>query len=101
MSSERAERMRVELDGMDVRLEEEKKRSAELLQQVTLTLPVFVAKVIGSLSFQRNIAFCCNLAVAGEHAAEVSSQPERRTEKNYSSGAAGNTNFSFEQMVQS
>lgn len=74
VSSERAERMRVELDSMDVRLEEEKKRSAELLQQVTLTLPVFVIKVIGSLSFQRNIAFYHNLDITGEYAAEVSTQ---------------------------
>lgn len=34
MSSERADRMRVELENMDIRLEEEKKRSAELLLQV-------------------------------------------------------------------
>lgn len=34
--SERAEKTRVELESMDIRLEEEKKRSAELLLQVTL-----------------------------------------------------------------
>lgn len=37
VSSERAERMRVELESMDVRLEEEKKRSADLLLQVAFT----------------------------------------------------------------
>ncbi|KAK2820408.1 hypothetical protein Q5P01_023367 [Channa striata] len=36
VSSERADRMRVELETMDLRLEEEKKRSAELLQQVNM-----------------------------------------------------------------
>ncbi|XP_029383652.1 centrosomal protein of 55 kDa isoform X2 [Echeneis naucrates] len=36
VSSERADRMRVELENMDVRLEEERKRSAELLQQVNM-----------------------------------------------------------------
>ncbi|KAM3859963.1 centrosomal protein of 55 kDa [Diretmus argenteus] len=36
VSSERADRMRTELDSMDVRLEEERKRSAELLLQVNL-----------------------------------------------------------------
>lgn len=35
VSSERADRMRVELENMDIRLEEERKRSAELLLQVT------------------------------------------------------------------
>ncbi|KAF3704397.1 Centrosomal protein of 55 kDa [Channa argus] len=35
-SSERADRMRVELETMDLRLEEERKRSAELLQQVNM-----------------------------------------------------------------
>ncbi|XP_056153682.1 centrosomal protein of 55 kDa [Lampris incognitus] len=35
-SSERADRMRVELDSVDTRLEEERKRSAELLLQVNL-----------------------------------------------------------------
>lgn len=35
-SSERADRMRVELENMDIRLEEEKKRSAELLLQVNM-----------------------------------------------------------------
>lgn len=39
-SSERADRMRAELESMDVRLEEERKRSAELLLQVTLTSTV-------------------------------------------------------------
>lgn len=37
VSSERTERMRVELENMDVRLEEEKKRSADLLLQVVFT----------------------------------------------------------------
>lgn len=36
VSFERADRMRVELESMDFRLEEERKRSADLLQQVTL-----------------------------------------------------------------
>ncbi|XP_029934578.1 centrosomal protein of 55 kDa isoform X2 [Myripristis murdjan] len=36
VSSERGDRMRVELDSMNVRLEEERKRSAELLLQVNL-----------------------------------------------------------------
>lgn len=36
VSSEQADRMRVELESMDIRLEEERKRSAELLLQVTL-----------------------------------------------------------------
>ncbi|XP_040885569.1 centrosomal protein of 55 kDa isoform X2 [Toxotes jaculatrix] len=36
VSSERAERMRVELETMDIRLEEERKRSAELLLQVNM-----------------------------------------------------------------
>uniref|UniRef100_A0A3Q4HLB1 Centrosomal protein 55 like n=1 Tax=Neolamprologus brichardi TaxID=32507 RepID=A0A3Q4HLB1_NEOBR len=36
VSSERADRMRVELENMDIRLEEEKKRSAELLLQVNM-----------------------------------------------------------------
>ncbi|XP_070707931.1 centrosomal protein of 55 kDa [Pempheris klunzingeri] len=35
-SSERADRLRVELDSMDIRLEEERKRSAELLLQVNM-----------------------------------------------------------------
>lgn len=35
-----SERMRVELESMDIRLEEERKRSAELLQQVTLAFTV-------------------------------------------------------------
>lgn len=33
-SSEREEKMRMELEAMDVRLDEKKKRSAELLQEV-------------------------------------------------------------------
>ncbi|KAI3365253.1 hypothetical protein L3Q82_010347, partial [Scortum barcoo] len=36
VSSERADRMRAELESMDVRLEEERKRSAELLLQVNM-----------------------------------------------------------------
>ncbi|XP_044034907.1 centrosomal protein of 55 kDa isoform X1 [Siniperca chuatsi] len=36
VSSERADRMRVELESMDIRLEEERKRSAELLLQVNM-----------------------------------------------------------------
>lgn len=36
-SSEWADRMRAELESSDARLEEERKRSAELLQQVPLT----------------------------------------------------------------
>ncbi|KAG7227908.1 hypothetical protein INR49_013702 [Caranx melampygus] len=36
VSSERADRMRVELENMDTRLEEERKRSAELLLQVNM-----------------------------------------------------------------
>ncbi|KAM7381621.1 hypothetical protein PAMA_012458 [Pampus argenteus] len=36
VSSERADRMRVELENMDIRLEEERKRSAELLLQVNM-----------------------------------------------------------------
>ncbi|XP_061612227.1 centrosomal protein of 55 kDa [Phyllopteryx taeniolatus] len=36
VSSDRADRMRIELESMDLRLEEERKRSAELLLQVTL-----------------------------------------------------------------
>lgn len=35
VSSEQGDRMRVELDSMNVRLEEERKRSSELLLQVT------------------------------------------------------------------
>lgn len=35
-ASERSDRMRLELENMDVRLDEERKRSAELLLQVTL-----------------------------------------------------------------
>lgn len=35
MSSERADRMRAELESVEIRLEEERKRSAELLLQVT------------------------------------------------------------------
>lgn len=35
VSSERADRMRAELESVDIRLEEERKRSAELLLQVT------------------------------------------------------------------
>lgn len=37
VSFERADRMRAELESMDMRLEEERKRSAELLLQVTLS----------------------------------------------------------------
>lgn len=37
-SAERAEKMRMELEAMDIRLEEKKKRSAELLQEVPLPL---------------------------------------------------------------
>lgn len=40
VSSERAERLRVELESVDIRLEEERKRSAELLQQVTLAFTI-------------------------------------------------------------
>lgn len=40
VSSERADRMRVELENMDIRLEEERKRSAELLLQVMFTITV-------------------------------------------------------------
>ncbi|XP_023132756.1 centrosomal protein of 55 kDa [Amphiprion ocellaris] len=36
VSSERADRMRAELDNMEIRLEEERKRSAELLLQVNM-----------------------------------------------------------------
>ncbi|KAM9336362.1 centrosomal protein of 55 kDa [Symphorus nematophorus] len=36
VSSERADRMRAELESMDIRLEEERKRSAELLLQVNM-----------------------------------------------------------------
>ncbi|XP_042254411.1 centrosomal protein of 55 kDa [Thunnus maccoyii] len=36
VSSEQADRMRVELESMDIRLEEERKRSAELLLQVNM-----------------------------------------------------------------
>lgn len=35
VSSERADRMKAELENMEIRLEEERKRSAELLLQVT------------------------------------------------------------------
>lgn len=38
VSSERADRMRVELENMEIRLEEERKRSAELLMQVTAVI---------------------------------------------------------------
>lgn len=37
VSSERSERMRVELESLEVRLEEERRRSADLLLQVALT----------------------------------------------------------------
>lgn len=37
VSSERTERMRVELESLEVRLEEERKRSADLLLQVAFT----------------------------------------------------------------
>lgn len=36
VSSERTERMRMELESLEVRLEEERKRSADLLLQVAL-----------------------------------------------------------------
>lgn len=36
-ASERTERMRMELESLEVRLEEERKRSADLLLQVALT----------------------------------------------------------------
>ena len=45
VSFERSDRMRAELESMDVRLEEERKRSAELLQQVK-TFPVNVSESI-------------------------------------------------------
>lgn len=45
VSSERADRMRGELENMDIRLEEERKRSAELLLQVTLTFTVILPGV--------------------------------------------------------
>lgn len=35
VSSEQADRMKVDLESMDIRLEEERKRSAELMLQVT------------------------------------------------------------------
>lgn len=37
LSSERAEKMRMELEAMGLRLEEKKRRSAELLQEVPLS----------------------------------------------------------------
>ncbi|XP_022598573.1 centrosomal protein of 55 kDa-like isoform X2 [Seriola dumerili] len=44
VSSERADRMRVELENMDIRLEEERKRSAELLQQVNMLQKSFLSQ---------------------------------------------------------
>lgn len=38
-SSEREEKMKTELEAMEVRLEEKRKRSAELLQEVPLPPP--------------------------------------------------------------
>lgn len=45
VSFERADKMRAELDSMDLKLEEERKRSAELLQQVTLTSTAMLSKL--------------------------------------------------------
>ncbi|XP_023281824.1 centrosomal protein of 55 kDa-like isoform X1 [Seriola lalandi dorsalis] len=44
VSSERADRMRVELENMDIRLEEERKRSADLLQQVNMLQKSFLSQ---------------------------------------------------------
>lgn len=54
MSSERTERMRLELESMDIRLEDERKRSAELLEQV---VPLFIH--IRFVSLELSIAFHC------------------------------------------
>lgn len=50
-SSERTDRMRLELENMDVRLEEERKRSADLLQQVTATCALMSHLVTSVKSF--------------------------------------------------
>lgn len=44
VTSEREDRMRVDIENMDVRLEEERKRSAELLMQVKPTLTVMLPR---------------------------------------------------------
>ncbi|XP_061564544.1 centrosomal protein of 55 kDa [Cololabis saira] len=52
VSSERADRMRAELESVDIRLEEERKRSAELLLQVNL----LQKSLLGQNEEQRRIA---------------------------------------------
>ncbi|CAJ1081043.1 centrosomal protein of 55 kDa isoform X3 [Xyrichtys novacula] len=52
VSSERTDRMRAELEGMDIRLEEERKRSAELLHQVNM----LQKSLMGENEDQRRIA---------------------------------------------
>lgn len=84
-SSERAEKMRMELEAMDFRLEEKKKRSTELLQEVPLS-PQNVASFIELLSTEIKQG---DGSVTGEHAAEVSPHANRGTEENRSSGATG------------
>lgn len=59
VSSERSDRMRAELESMDVRLEEERKRSAELLLQVTYSLSIYLR--IFERKNELNVAVVCNL----------------------------------------
>ncbi|XP_074518606.1 centrosomal protein of 55 kDa isoform X2 [Halichoeres trimaculatus] len=53
VSSERADRMRAELESMDIRLEEERKRSAELLLQVNM----LQKSLLSQNEDQRRVAF--------------------------------------------
>lgn len=95
-SAEQAEKMRMELEAMDIRLEEKKKRSAELLQEVPLP--------------PQNLAACIELVstwimkgdgcVSGEYAAEESPKANRGAEENRSSGATGKRHSSHLEPVR-
>lgn len=81
VSSERADRMKAELDSLNVRLEEERRRSAELLLQVTRP-----AQRKPTAVFNRANNLSC---LEAQRPAEVSAAPKRRAEEDCSSGAAG------------
>lgn len=92
MSSERTERMRLELESMDIRLEDERKRSAELLEQV---FPLFILKLFTLYLLNGALQFTANLAFTGQYAAEVSSEAKRGAGESCSSGATGTTDHAL------
>lgn len=55
--TERAERMRAELESMDIRLEEERKRSAELLLQVIILNKISSQVYLNGEGFQYSTVF--------------------------------------------